>query len=170
MKITVVGLSGSGKTTLAKKISEKLKIQHIHLDRFWFEEGGKYIGKKTTLIEKERIRAAIKKRVLSAVSKDSWVSDGFYSRIQDDIAKQADIVIFLDIPLWKRLINNGVRILSPGEHKELSIWDQIKFFPEIIRRHLKHKPKITEFITRHKSKVVQFKNYKETQSYLQKLI
>jgi adenylate kinase family enzyme len=119
MRITIIGLSGSGKSTLARAISNKLSIPHIHLDRFWFEGGGKTGEHDTPDIE--RVRAYVREKTLEAIAVDSWVSDGFYSRVQPEIAEQADVVLFLDIPLWKRLLSHAKRMLQPAtRHKELN--------------------------------------------------
>jgi adenylate kinase family enzyme len=107
MRISIIGLPGSGKTTLANAISEKLSIPHIHLDRFWFEAGGREGSRTTPPDEMEIIRAYIKEKVTPLIAEDSWVSDGFYPRIQTLIAERVDKIVFLDVPLWTRLMNHA---------------------------------------------------------------
>lgn len=94
MKISVIGLPGSGKTLFAQRVSSKLNIPHIHLDRFWFEAGGMKINAKIPSIELENLRANIKQRVVEATEAESWISDGIYAQVQPYIANLADKVIF----------------------------------------------------------------------------
>src|SRR3989344_3183980 len=144
MRISIIGLPGSGKSTLARAISDKLSIPCIHLDRFWFESGGRTGEHDTPNIE--QVRALVQEKALGATAADSWVSDGFYSRLQTEIASRADVVILLDIPLWKRMLSHARRMVHPNaRHQELNVWDDIKFFPEIVRQTVSRKSKYDEF-------------------------
>ncbi len=165
MRITIIGHPGSGKSTLARAIREKLSIPHIHLDRFWFDGGGRSGEHDTPDIE--RVRAYVREKVLEAIAADSWVSDGFYSRVQPEIAERADTVIFLDIPLTKRLLSHAKRMLQPStRHKELSWWDELKFFREIIRRTYSRKPKYKAILEKFADKVITLRSWKEVDTYL----
>ena len=168
MRITIIGLPGSGKSTLARTISAKLSIPHIHLDRFWFESGGKTSEFDTPNIE--RVRALVREKALNAIKTDSWVSDGFFSRIQPEIADRADKIIFLNIPLWVRLLSHAQRMLRRGaRHKELNFWDDVKFFPEIIRRNFSRKPKYREFIEKYGHKMTTLRSWREIDNYVEKM-
>jgi adenylate kinase family enzyme len=165
MRISIIGHPGSGKTTLATAISKKLSIPHIHLDRFWFESGGQTGAHDTKNLEE--IRAFVRDSALRAIAADAWVSDGFYSRLQPFIAARADIVVFLDIPLWRRLAAHAGRTLRPGtRHPELSRWDDIKFFPEIVRRTHARKAKYRAFAAAYAGKVVTLRSWKQTDQFL----
>lgn len=168
MRISIVGLPGSGKTYFAEAISKKLSIPHIHLDRFWFESGGRNGSYDTPNIED--VRAKVRARTLEAIRADSWVSDGVYLRVQTDVATRADAIIFLDIALWARLLNHAKRMFRPRtRHKELSLWDEITFFREIVRRTYSSGPKLRQFVEEHKNKVVTLRSRKEMQEYLSRL-
>ena len=173
MRISIIGHSGSGKTILAKEISESFSIKHIQLDRFWFEAGGLDImNKKSPEFESEheRVRRYIKKNILKAISSDSWVSDGFYSNIQPEIANKADVVIFLDTPLWRRLLNQVKRVIGQADrHSELNAWNEFTFFFEIIRRHFAFRPKFQEFFSKYKNKVVTLRSRQEIREYVNTL-
>ncbi len=165
MRISVIGLPGSGKSTLARAISEKLVVPHIHIDRFWFEAGGRANSASTPNLE--FVRAQVKEKVIAATAESSWVSDGFYSRIQPQIAERADSIIFLDTPLFRRILNHTLRILHRNErHVEVSLWDDVKFFSEIIRRTFVIAPKINHLVAQYKDKVIILKSRKEIQRYL----
>ncbi len=166
MRITVIGHPASGKTTLAKMISKKLSIPHIQVDRFWFESGGPAVTYYTPSEEMERIRAKVREKTLAAIAADTWVSDGFYSRLQPDIAARADAIVFLDIPLWRRLLNHALRFGTPNRHKELTLWDEIRFFSEIVLRTFRNGPKLRQFVQNQKNKVVVLRSRKEIVRYL----
>lgn len=168
MKITIIGPTCSGKTTLAKKISEKLDIPHIHIDRFWFEAGGRDL-KSSDKEGVEKSRAYIKGKTEESLKQDSWVSDGWYSKVQPMISAQADQIIFLDIPLGRRLFNHFQRMNKPGRHKELTRWDEVKFFYEVVKRTFTKGPHMRAFVDEHRGKVKTLKNYKEVEAYLETL-
>lgn len=169
MRISIMGHTASGKSTLAGKISKKLNIPHLHIDRYWFEYGGGKL-KKSDKEEIEKVRALMKEKVVDFVKQDSWVSDGWYSRLQPIISEKADHVIFLDIPLYRRLFNHLLRILKEDRHKELTKWDDFKYFYEIIRRNFSSKnSKMKQFASSYSNKIKILRNYKEVKRYLDTL-
>lgn len=165
MKITIIGGPGSGKSTLAKKIVGKLKIPYLQIDRLWFEAGGSKL-KKDDEQEKERVRSFIQETVIEFIKQNNWISDGWYSRVQPLITKEADILIFLDIPLHKRLWNHLKRMHKDERHGELSKKDDLFFIFEIIRRQFKTMPKIRKFVEENKCKAKILRNYREIDKYL----
>ena len=163
MRIQIIGLSGSGKSTLAHKMSEKLQIPYLQIDRVWFEAGG-HKSQQSDVEDRERVRSYIKVKVENFIIQDAWVSDGWY--VHELIAERADQIIFLDIPLGMRLANHLRRTFFSERHSELTKWDDIKFVYQIVRRTLKHGPKMREFVKENASKVKTFNTYKEIDSYL----
>jgi len=168
MRISIIGQSSSGKSTLARKISEKLNIPHIHMDRFWFESGVTKL-KPNDKEGMEKVRAYIKENVENFIKQDSWVSDGWYHKVQPMISERADQILFLDIPLYRRLFNHLQRIFKPGRHKELTMWDEFKFFYEIVYRTFAKGPKMRQFIQEHSDKAKILRNYKEIDEYIKTL-
>ena len=167
MRISIIGLPGSGKSTLARLISHKLAIPHIHIDRFWFEAGGRD-GYYTPNIE--NVRARVRQRVFEAISADEWVSDGAYSRVQREIATRADVVIFVDIPLWKRLLNHTKRLFErSNRHKETSVLDDLQFYYGILRRQFTTLPKVRKLAMEFGAKVVTLRSRGEIDEFLQSL-
>jgi adenylate kinase family enzyme len=168
MQITILGLPGSGKSTLARKIAERLRIPYIHLDRFWKEGGGGH--NSLTTPDPERTHAHMRVKVLEAIQQESWVSDGGYSLIQPEIAKRADTMIFLDVPLWRRLINHAKRtIRSVDGHGELTFWSNMQFFIELIQPDLRSTAKIEAFLKEFEGKKVVLRSRNECNKYLQSL-
>jgi len=168
MKISIIGHSGSGKSTLAKRLSEKFNIPYLQIDRFWFEAGGVKL-KRGDNEGDQRIKSYVKDKVLEFIKQDSWVSDGWYSKLQPLISEKADLIIFLDIPLYCRLFNHLVRIIKTDRHKELTKWDEAYFFLEIIKRNFTMDKKMREFVIKNSDKVKTFKNYKEMEKFLKDL-
>lgn len=168
MRITIIGLPGSGKTILAEKIAARKHITHIHIDRFWLEGGGGHNSRTTP--NPEKTHAYVKQEVLKAIQTESWVSDGFYSGIQTEIARRADTILFLDIPLWRRLLNHAKRVFSPNErHKEVTFWGDVSFFLEMIGHESTKTSKINNFLESYREKTVILKSYRDVEQYLKKL-
>lgn len=169
-RVSIIGLPASGKSTLADAISKRLSISHIHIDRFWFEAGGLNLKIDSSKDAKDRVRATVKEKVKEAISDNTWVSDGFYSQIQSEIAERSDQIIFLNIPFWQTLLNHGKRMCRPiTRHSELSWWHEVTFFFDMIRRFFVHRPKILKFINENRAKVVTLKNFTEVREYLEGL-
>ncbi len=168
MRISIIGQPGSGKSTLARKISEKFSIPHFQIDRFYLEAGGEKLRRGNSE-DRDKVRAYVKEKVLEYVNQGSWVSDGSYFKVQPIIAEYADQIIFLDIPLYRRLFNHLQRIFTTERHKELKVWDDVKFFSQTIRLTPMRKEKFKKFLQEHGNKVKILKNYKEVEKYLNSL-
>jgi adenylate kinase family enzyme len=167
MRITILGLPGSGKSTLAESIARELHVPHIHLDGFWIEGGGGHNSRTTP--NPEQTHAYMRAKVLEAIQSESWVSDGGYALIQPEIAKRADTMIFLDVPLRQRLLNHAKRTLRSMNGKDkLSVWSNIEFFFEMIQPELRSTKKIQDFLSAFEGKVVVLHSQREVNGYLKK--
>ena len=155
---------------LAKQIADKLNIPHYQLDRVWFEAGGREASHKARGTARyEEVRAFMREKVDELTQEPAWVSDGWYKRLQPIITERADVLLFLDIPLWHRLFNHAQRILFTARHPEFNMWEDVKFFGEIIRRKFSQDPAMRAFVTQHQDKVVMLHSYKEIEGYLRNL-
>ncbi len=169
MRIDIIGPSGSGKSTMAARLAKGLNMPHIQIDKFWFEAGGKQGSHDTKNIDE--VRAHIRKSLSNALGPESWVSDGTYIREQDGIAPLADVIIFLDIPLHVRLWNHTRRIFFESRcHQHLSIWDEVKFYKEIVKRTYTTRPKIISFIRDYKDKTITLRSYRDIDLYVSQLL
>lgn len=166
MRISIIGNCASGKSTLARKISEKFQIPHLHLDRLWFESGAYKLQNTNDINGFEKARAHIKKEVEDFIKQKDWVSDGWYSKVQQIITNEADLLIFLDIPLLRRISNHLWRIFASERHVELSRWDDIKFTFEIVRRTFSRNIKLHQFTRENHTKLVVLKTYKQIDRFL----
>ena len=103
-RIAVVGTSCSGKTTFAGQLSKILRIHHFELDALhWLPDW------------EERPPGEFRALVKKVTSRDKWISDGNYSKVQDIIMQQATDVIWLNysfpLVIWrglKRTINRAI--------------------------------------------------------------
>lgn|SRR3989344_1117490 len=168
MRISIIGHSAAGKSTLARRISEKFHIPRLHIDKFWFETGGHRLPLGDTAAQ-EKARAHVLERTREFVQKDSWVSDGWYPRIQPVVVSRADQIIFLDVPLWRRISNHIWRTLSGKSHKEFTLWHEIRFIPQIIYRTYHRDGKMRQFMKENAEKVLVLKSFREVEQYLRNL-
>ena len=100
-KIAVIGCCGGGKSVLTKKLSKIWGIPAYHLDDLFWHEG--WIG--TEHEDWQRINREL-------VENKRWIIDGTYSSCLEIRMKNADLIIFVDLPLWLcffRVIKRQIR-------------------------------------------------------------
>ena len=116
-RIAIVGISGSGKSTLANKLSQKLKIPAIHLDKyFWTPEWTeRYLRPDFQKIAEEFAKA------------DTWIIDGNYRSSIDMRFGLADTIIFLDYPKYKCIWRAYTRSFSKNKPFDKSEGTKEKF-------------------------------------------
>lgn len=171
-KIVIVGSSSSGKTTLGKQLSSILHHPHKELDFFNWEANW-------TEADKEVFR----QRVDEFTSKDSWITDGNYGRVQDLTIERSTLVIWLDysLPLilsrfFRRSIRRSItkEELWNGNKETLknSMWGKESLLAWILQVYQRNKERYEEMISENKStkrKFLRFKNPKQTKEFVQKL-
>lgn len=169
MRICIIGNCGSGKSTLAKNISEKLYIPYLELDRLWFDADGHKVP-RTDTVGRDQVREKIRVRLETFLTEnDSWVIEGWQVRLQETIAVDADQIIFIDIPLPRRIYNHLKRTFFTPRHTELSLWDDLKFTKEIIKRTYTHGKDMQVFALSHPNKTLTLKTYKAVNNYCSNL-
>lgn len=90
MRVAVIGTSGSGKTTFASALAKALGARHVDLDAINWQPGWRDLNKDDP---DEFIR-----RVGEAISAESWVSCGNYSKVRPRILARATHLVWLDYP------------------------------------------------------------------------
>ena len=90
-RIMIIGQPGSGKSTLARALGRltQLPVEHIdkiHWQTGWIERPG---------AEKDRLCAAVHAR-------EQWIFEGGRSSTWPERLARADMLIWLDFPLWLR--------------------------------------------------------------------
>ena len=88
-KIILIGSGGAGKSTLAKRLGEILNISVYHLDQYFWKPG----WVPTPNDEWDKFLEEL-------VRKEQWIIDGNFGRTLDIRLKEADTVIFLDMPRY----------------------------------------------------------------------
>jgi adenylate kinase family enzyme len=89
VRIAVVGSSCSGKTTLARRLAERLNVPHVELDAL-------HHGPNWTEAPRDEFRALVRE----AISGGTWVVDGSYhGKLGDLVLEQADLVVWIDLPM-----------------------------------------------------------------------
>ncbi|MBQ5783054.1 MAG: AAA family ATPase, partial [Oscillospiraceae bacterium] len=84
-KILIIGSPGSGKSTLSVKLSQKMNIPCVHLDKLWWKEDWVHVSREEfdVLLQTE-------------LEKDSWIMDGNFNRTLHHRLEYADTVIWMD--------------------------------------------------------------------------
>jgi adenylate kinase family enzyme len=85
-RVLVIGPGGAGKSTLARQLGELLKIEVLHLDKFYWQPGWIETPKGEWL-----------KTVEDLMKRDAWIMDGNYSGTLDVRVEACDTVIFMDL-------------------------------------------------------------------------
>ena len=88
-RILVLGSPGSGKSTLSKSLGKLLRLPVVHLDVHYWRPGWVAAPKEEW-----------KRMVTELVSEERWIMDGNYSGTMDIRLREADTVIFMDMPVW----------------------------------------------------------------------
>jgi adenylate kinase family enzyme len=86
-KILVVGPGGAGKSVLARRLGERLGIEVVHLDKFYWRPGWVETPKDVWL-----------RTVEGLAGRDAWIMDGNYSGTLGVRFAACDAVVFLDMP------------------------------------------------------------------------
>ena len=100
--------SSSGKTTLGQELARRLDVPFVELDAL-------HHGPGWTEATAEELRA----KVEPIVAGDAWVIDGgYWGKLGDLVLRNADMVVWLDLPVrvWlPRLIRRTVRRVARRE-------------------------------------------------------
>jgi adenylate kinase family enzyme len=148
LKIAVIGNACGGKTRLSRRLAEIYGLPLIHVDRLQYTDNLQLKPFKETiqLLQLEQKKA-------------SWVIDGFGPLdILEERLKLADIVVMIDLPVWrhyfwavKRVIKNifsGQRSELPPDCNERNIRHIAKLFKTIHQIHTKMRPEMLRILNR----------------------
>jgi putative MATE family efflux protein len=94
-RVVILGGAGAGKSTLARVIGERIGAPVIHLDRCVFGPGW-----ATRDLPEQR------RRLDQATQGDRWVVEGVYPELLRALLPQAQTVVWLEQPVWRRLIRS----------------------------------------------------------------
>lgn len=100
MKIFIMGIVASGKTTYAIELSKQMGMPFVELDAVVYQNMD---GVRVKRSPDEQVQV-----IHQMDANGSWVAEGVYRPSYHLLLDLADIIIWLDPPLWKRKF----RILS----------------------------------------------------------
>lgn len=153
-RVLVIGCSGGGKSTLSRKLSEKLDLPYVSMDRdfYWLPGWVK------------RPKAEGRALIAAKVAEDRWIMDGSGASSFDLRLPRTDLVIWVRVPrrvcLWGlvcRVASSFGRVradIAPGCPEQLPdreflsyIWNfERRVSPVIVQmldRHAPEKPVLT---------------------------
>lgn len=102
-KIALFGPPATGKSTLARWLTEQLGYPHTDLDEILFTPDG-----PLPLPEFRQQAAQITER-------DTWIVEGNFSKLADVVWHRADVLVWLDFPLYLivyRIVRRSLRQLA----------------------------------------------------------
>ncbi|SFS68550.1 hypothetical protein [Paenibacillus sp. BC26] len=103
-KIFIVGIVASGKTTLAKRLSRTMNLPWYELDSIVHPETPEGRAKRTPTEQLE---------VIMDIDREGmWIFEGTDRESYQCLYEMADIILFVDTPLWKRRIRIVTRFLK----------------------------------------------------------
>lgn len=166
--ILIIGCNASGKTTMARKLSEKLNLPLIHLDKLYWRDNWTHATDEEfdKLLEEE-------------LKKDEWIIEGNIKRTLPKRLKYCDTVIYLDFSSFvcvlnaiKRLIqsHNKSRPDMGGECIEKFNLKGLKFINSIWSFNTKNRKDYYKMISQENQiKVIILKNRKQVNEYLKNI-
>ena len=159
-RILVIGCPGSGKTTFSKKLSQKLNIDCVHLDKMFWKEGWEMCSRdEFDIMLKEELQ------------KEEWIIDGNYSRTMERRLERCDTVFFFNLPteVCVEGIKNRVGTVRPDMpwiENEVD-GDFLQFVKDFKTNRT---GQICEMLDKFPQvKKIVFKNRRESEKFLQKL-
>jgi len=163
-RILVLGSSGSGKSIFAQQLGEKLEIEVIHLDSYYWKPNW------TATPDQEW-----EEKISRLLEKDLWVMDGNYPSSLPLRMKYADTIIFLDFGslkcLWRCVrryfkykgMNRPELASGCNEKIDKDFLKWIWYYPRDI------KPKIVDMVRNAKDKtIIELKGSKQVKAFLYK--
>jgi adenylate kinase family enzyme len=168
-RIAIVGGSGAGKTTLGRKLAELVGGTFVEVDAIQHKAGWNRASP-------EEIRRGVH---TALEGRSNWVIDGTCEReVGDFVSTQADVIVWLDLPLvvklgrllrrsWKRVITREV--LWNGN---IETWrdvfvgrDSVVLHP--LRTHSRHRRQMLS--RRDQAKIVRLRSSREVDEWLSRL-
>ncbi len=167
MKIAIIGNPGSGKSNLGLRLHKLLNIPLYHLDQYQWKPGWQKIDSG----EFEKIHNQL-------CDKSEWIIEGCATRFFEYRIKQADVVIFLDMPRFLCLYRVFKRAFTHFGYEYFSSakgcperYPDISFLRYIWNFSRKQRPIIKELMDTYgnQKQIFVVKNETELQSLIERL-
>ena len=88
VRLVIIGNSGSGKSYLAARLSERLSLSVIALDRLFWEPGG---------FNRKRPEALVLEDIARLKLQPQWIVEGVFGALAARFLDRADCLIWLDV-------------------------------------------------------------------------
>ena len=176
-RITIIGTTGSGKTFLARKLSALIGIPLYSLDKL------NSPGNDNLLNAGE-----FRDKVAHITKGEQWIIDGSYKIVQDVIWPKADLIIWLDYPLYRVLFRQALRVIrkssreagvekstvGDGNTRKKTVWEKLSSYVKLVvgtvRKHSRNRREYPLGFDRlgiSASVVLHFKSPAETAKFLE---
>ena len=169
MRINIIGTAGSGKSTFGKSIAEKLNAPYIQIDELHWKPNWEESADEEFFPKLEK-----------ALSRDSWVLDGNYTRTIPIKWKRVQMVVYLDLPfhvvlyrIVKRSLLRGIKNEELWHGNRETVWKHLftrdSMILWTIRSFHKNREKYTElFATKEYSHInfVRLRTKKEVENFV----
>lgn len=154
-RIHITGLAGSGKSYLAKKLSVTTTIPVYELDTiFWDNSSDKY-----TTVQIPEIRDKMLEKYCAT---EKWIIEGVYYTWCDMAFENADIIIYIDAPLFLCRLRVISRFLYRKFNLKRKYRDTISSTIKLLKWMRKYKeediPAINTKMKKYKTKLLIAKN------------
>ncbi len=110
-RISIIGTSGSGKTTLARRLAERLDLEHLELD-------GVFHQADWTMLPDDEFQA----RVEDFCAGDRWVVCGKYATVREIVFARADTIVCVDHNRLRQTLRVAGRTLGRVVKRE-ELWN-----------------------------------------------
>lgn len=162
-RIIIIGSCGAGKSTLAIKLSKKLGLPLVHLDKIKFVSNWQ-----------ERPKEEFDKLLICELEKPRWIIDGNYNRTIPLRMQYCDTVVFLDFPRLVCLWGVVTRVIKyhgktrPDMGGNCPERFDLEFLKFVWQFKTKHRNRYLEMLANAKDKkVVILKNRKQVKRFLE---
>ncbi|MEH7236807.1 topology modulation protein [Bacillus sp. JJ1562] len=164
-KIMVIGISaGVGKSTFAQQLGNKMGIDVYHLDSYFWKPGWVEASHEEFTEAQERILA-----------KGSWIIDGNYSNTFELRTKQADTIVYLELPRYQCLYRVLKRYVKHIGKKRADLgctekidWEFIKFIWTTYKPRIHKMQERLNRLSKEKTVII-LRGTKEINGYINKL-
>ncbi|WP_077619544.1 topology modulation protein [Bacillus sinesaloumensis] len=164
-KVMVIGISpGVGKSTFAHKLGKKIGINVYHLDSYFWKSGWVEATYEEFAASHEEI-----------LQNDSWIIDGNYTKTFELRAKQADTIIYLELPRYLCLYRVFRRYFTHIGKKRPDLgctermeWEFIKFIWTTYKPRLQKMQERLERLSKEKTVII-LRGKREINDFISKL-
>ncbi len=159
MKIAIIGSPGSGKSTLALKLHKILHIPLFHIDQYFWKPGWQRPDRQEF--------AKIHDQLCDA---PEWIMEGMATRHFEYRLQKADVIIFLDTPLYvclyrifKRAFFNFGKVFFSSAPGCVERWPDHEFLKYVWNFNKKQKPEVMALLEKYKNdkKIFVVKNQRD---------